>query len=128
MAEEQKEKEIEEKESLIRTKIDEHVEKAFKKSDKTEADIIKEQENAEAALARVDSPAKKNKDTKRKNQVEKPTEQSLEREQRIVKDLFNKIQDYETIDILKKHKISMHEKILKQAIDTKYKISLSKGM
>lgn len=124
MAREQKK----EKESLILTKTDEDMEKAFKKSDKTEADIIREQENAEAALARVDSPAKKNKDTKRKNQVEKPTEQSLEREQRIVNDLFNKIQDYETIDILKKHKISMHEKILKQAIDTKYKISLSKGM
>lgn len=126
MAREQKK----EKESLILTKTDEDMEKAFKKSDKTEADIIKEQENAEAALARVDSPAKKNKDTKRKKrkQAEKPTEESLEREQRIVKDLFNKIQDYETIDILKKHKISMHEKILKQAIDTKYKISLSKGM
>ena len=36
-------------------------------------------------------------------------------------------EDYEEIEVLKKHKIHQHEKILRQAIDSKYKISLSKG-
>ena len=95
-----------------------------KKADATEMKaIIKDISSIKKELKRFKAEEKelqkaKEIHTQKLEQIEK--ERERERENKPVP-------EYEEIEVLKNHKISMLEQILKQAVETKYKISFVKG-